>query len=108
VAVTYAIIEHLGHQYLVSEGKEIELLGHKYEIGDEIRAEKVLLVSDEQGVRAGQPTLEDAVVILKVVEKKLGDKVTVFRYQPKKNFKKKRGHRDKIVLARVESIRLEG
>ena len=105
--MVYAIIEHLGHQYLVSEGKEVELLGHIGEVGQEIRAEKVLLACDEQGVRVGKPTLEDVVVTLKVVEKKLGDKVTVFKYRPKKNFKRKRGYRDKIVLARVESIRLE-
>ncbi len=101
----YAIIEHSGRQYRVREGERIVLTHQPLAVGEKVDAEKVLLVADEDGnVEVGNPTVEMAKVTLKVVEQTKGEKIRVFRYEPKKHFKRTRGHRDKITVAEVEKI----
>lgn len=99
----YAVIQTGGKQYKVEKGDEI--LVEKLEAGvDAEVAFDVLLVADDAGVKIGKPILEGVVVKGKVLEHGKGKKVVVFKYKPKKNSRKKRGHRQPYTKVEILSI----
>lgn len=100
----YAIIETGGKQYRVQEGDIINI--EKLEAAEEetVELDRVLLVEKDGNVTVGGPLVEDAKVVAKVVENGKGDKVYAMRYKPKKNVRKKRGHRQPFTRIAVESI----
>jgi len=100
----FAIIETGGKQYKVSEGDviRVELLDAEPE--SELAIEKVLAVFDGENLTAGQPYVEGAKVNCKVMEHGKSKKVVVFHYKPKKNIRKKNGHRQPFTKLMIESI----
>ena len=100
----FAIIETGGKQYKVSEGDviRVELLDAEPE--SELAIEKVLAVFDGETLTAGQPYVEGAKVNCKVMEHGKSKKVFVFHYKPKKNIRKKNGHRQPFTKLMIESI----
>ncbi len=102
----YAIIETGGKQYRVAEGEKllIERLPQA-QPGEVIEFEKVLLISDDGGIKIGTPYLEKAKVRGRIEEEVKGEKITVFTYKPKKRYRRKIGHRQKYMRASIEEIR---
>lgn len=100
----FAIIETGGKQYKVSEGDviRVELLDAEPE--SELAIDKVLAVFDGETLTAGQPYVEGAKVNCKVLEHGKSKKVFVFHYKPKKNIRKKNGHRQPFTKLMIESI----
>ncbi len=100
----YAIIETGGKQYKVSKGDllEIELLDAEKE--DEVEFDKVLACAGNGEFQVGQPYLEDVKVKGRILEHGKGDKVIIFKYKPKKNYRKKQGHRQPYTLVQIEEI----
>lgn len=100
----YAIIETGGKQYKVAAGDEILVEKLAVEPGAEV-AFDVLLMSDESGVvTVGKPVVEGVKAKAKVVEHGKGKKVVVFHYKPKKNIRKKQGHRQPYTKVEILSI----
>jgi len=100
----YAIIETGGKQYKVAVGDEVLVEKLTVEPGEEVSFD-VLLVSDESGVvTVGKPVVEGVKAKAKVVEHGKGKKVVVFRYKPKKNVRKKQGHRQPYTKVEILSI----
>ena len=102
----YAIIETGGKQYRVSEGDTlfIEKLDAEAESG--ITFDKVLAVGKEDGVVVGTPTIAGASVAAKVLKNGKAKKITVFTYRPKKDSKRKMGHRQPYTKVQIESINI--
>jgi large subunit ribosomal protein L21 len=102
----YAIVEHGGKQYRVSPGDEllVERTQPDLKKGDNLLFEKVMLVSQGDAVRVGQPTLEGVVVRGQVLAPVRGDKIIVFKKKRRKGFKKTQGHRQDYYKVRVEAI----
>ena len=99
----YAIIQTGGKQYKVAAGDEI--LVEKLEAAVDTEVEfDVLLVSDESGVQVGKPVLDGVKAKAKVVEHGKGKKVIVFKYKPKKNIRKKNGHRQPYTKVEITAI----
>lgn len=100
----YAIIETGGKQYRVQEGDSInvELLGA--EIGDVVELDKVLLISDGNGIKVGAPYVQEAKVQAKVQSHGRGRKIIVYKYKAKKNYRKKQGHRQPFTNIVIEKI----
>jgi large subunit ribosomal protein L21 len=100
----YAIIETGGKQYRVNQGDilNVELLNA--EVGSVIQPEKVLAVGEGESLQIGSPVVAGASVSLKVLEHGKGKKVVVFHYKPKKNIRKKNGHRQPYTKVQVEAI----
>ncbi len=88
----YAVVEVGGRQYRVSPGDEIYVEKLKAEAGSEIKL-PVLLVSDDAGVTVGTPHVAGRDVAAQIVGDVKGEKLTVFKYHPKKRYRKKTGHR---------------
>lgn len=100
----YAIIETGGKQYKVSEG-EILRVEKLPVVEDEIvEINQVLAVNKDGDLTVGSPLVDGAKVTLKVLEQGKGKKILVFKYKPKKNIRKKQGHRQPFTKVLVEKI----
>ena len=102
--MTYAIIESGGKQIKVEPGRfyDLELL-HADE-DSEYTIDKVLLIRHENDINVGQPYLEGATVTGTIMRHLRGRKVIVYKMQPKKKTRKKRGHRQEITRLMINSI----
>lgn len=102
----YAIIETGGKQYRVQEGDEFRVEKLDGQSGDTIEFDKVLLVSDDNGVQVGKPLLEGAKVEGEILENGKAKKVIAFKYKAKKGYRKKKGHRQPFSKVKINSISL--
>ena len=99
----YAVIETGGKQYRVQEGDIITIEKIKAEVGETVAFDKVLVLSDGKDVKVGTPYL-DAAVTGSVVEHGKGQKVIIFKYKAKKDYRKKQGHRQPYTMVKIESL----
>ncbi|KYC42749.1 50S ribosomal protein L21 [Scytonema hofmannii PCC 7110] len=106
--MTYAIIETGGKQIKVEPGRfyDIELLSAQPD--EKVTIDKVLLVQHNGDVTIGQPLVTGAKVEGTVLRHLRGRKVLVYKMQPKKKTRKKRGHRQEITRLMIDSISLNG
>ena len=106
--MTYAIIETGGKQLRVEPGYfyDIELL--PVEAEQNYTIDKVLLINDNGETTVGQPFIEGATVEGTVMRHLRGRKVIVYKMRPKKNYRKKRGHRQEITRLMINSISMNG
>ncbi|GAQ25996.1 MULTISPECIES: 50S ribosomal protein L21 [Tepidanaerobacter] len=100
----YAIIETGGKQYQVSEGDEIRVEKLPVEEGGIVEIDKVLAVSDDEGLKVGKPWIENAKVTAKVLRHGKGEKIIVLKYKAKKNYRKRQGHRQPFTEILIEKI----
>ncbi len=99
----YAIIRTGGKQYNVSVGDEIVVEKLNAEVGDVVSFDVLMLV-DDNGVKIGTPVVKGASANAKVIEHGKGKKVVVFKYKPKKNYRKKQGHRQPYTMVKVTAL----
>lgn len=99
----YAIIKTGGKQYCVEEGKVITIEKLDVEAGAEVAFDEVLLVSGDS-VKIGQPTVAGAKVTGKVLEQGKGDKIRIFKYKAKSNYRRRQGHRQPFTKVQIEKI----
>lgn len=100
----YAIIETGGKQYRVQEGDILRVEKLTVTEGETLDVQRVLAVGGEGELKIGTPVVEGALVTLKVLEHGRGDKIIVFKYKAKKNYRKKAGHRQPFSKVQVEKI----
>ncbi|WP_342511107.1 50S ribosomal protein L21 [Sporosarcina sp. FSL K6-1522] len=101
----YAIIETGGKQIKVEQGQEIYIEKVAGEADEIVTFDKVLFVGGED-VKVGAPFVEGASVTGKVVKQGRAKKITVFKYKPKKNYRKKQGHRQPYTKIVIDGINL--
>lgn len=99
----YAIIKTGGKQYRVSEGETLQVEKLTAEVGEEVVFE-ALTVVDGADVKIGTPVVEDAKVVAKVVEHGKADKIFVFKYKAKSNYRKRQGHRQPFTTVEIAKI----
>ncbi|WP_226583362.1 50S ribosomal protein L21 [Halobacillus litoralis] len=99
----YAIIETGGKQVKVEKGQEIYVEKMDVEAGETVTLDKVLFVGGDN-TKVGAPYVDGASVTAKVEKQGLQKKLTVFKYKPKKNYKRKQGHRQPYTKLVVEEI----
>ena len=100
----YAIIATGGNQYKVEEGQTLVVELLHAEAGETVDIDAVLMLNKDGEIVTGKPYVEGAKVSLKVVENGKAPKITVFKYKPKKNYRRKKGHRQPYTRVTVESI----
>ena len=100
----YAIIETGGKQYQVEEGQSIFVEKLNVEEGSKVSFDKVLLVSKDGDIKVGSPLVEGAKVEGTVERHGRGKKVIIFKFKAKKNYRKKKGHRQPFTKVKIESI----
>ena len=99
----FAVIETGGKQYKVSEGDVIYVEKIDVADGEAVTFDKVLAVSADD-FKAGAPYVEGATVTATVIKTGKGKKIYVMKYKPKKNEKKKIGHRQFYTKVQIEKI----
>ena len=99
-----AIIETGGKQYKVAEGDTLFIEKLPAEAGDAVTFRKVLAVIDGDKLTVGTPVVEGAKVDASVVKNGRGKKVIVFKYKPKKGYRRKQGHRQPYTKVTIGKI----
>ena len=99
----YAIIKTGGKQYMVEKGDVLAVERLDAESGDKVMFDEVLAVGNEGELQIGNPVVAGAKVEATVIENGRGRKVIVFKYKPKKDYRKKQGHRQPFTKVRIES-----
>ena len=99
----YAIIATGGKQYRVSEGDVLYIEKIDAEVGSTVSFD-VLLVEDNGDVKVGTPVVEGVKVEGKVEAQTRGEKIIVFKYKAKKNYRRKQGHRQPYTKVEITKI----
>ena len=100
----FAVIRTGGKQYRVAQGEVVRLEKLEVESGGEVDFKDVLLVKTEEKTYIGQPIVDGATVKGTVQSNDKGDKVLVFKYKRKKQYRRTRGHRQQYSAVRIEKI----
>ena len=100
----YAIIETGGKQYKVEAGDTLFIEKLDVEADSEITFDKVIAVATDDGITVGAPYVDGASVTAKAIKNGKGKKITVFTYKPKKNAKRKMGHRQPYTKVEIAAI----
>lgn len=98
----FAIIKTGGKQIKVSQGDEIFVEKLEGEDNDQVLFSEVLMIDD----KIGTPLLQDACVVGKIIKQGKQKKIVVFKYKPKKNYRRKYGHRQPYTKILIEQISL--
>lgn len=106
--MTYAIVETGGKQIRVEPGRFYDINLLPVDAESNYTIDKVLLVNNEDEVTVGRPFIEGASVEGTVMRHRRGKKVIVYKMQPKKKTRKKRGHRQELTRLMINSISLNG
>ena len=100
----YAIIVTGGKQYKVEAGDTLYIENLDVEDDSEVVFDKVIAVGKEDGIVVGAPYVDGATVTAKAVKNGKAKKVVVFTYKPKKNEKRKMGHRQPYTKVEISAI----
>ena len=102
----HAIIETGGKQYKVAEGDTLFIEKLNAEAGEAVTFDKVLAVVDGDKATSGTPVVQGAKVEANVVKNGKGKKVMIFKYNPKKGYRRRQGHRQpytKVTIGKIEA-----
>ncbi len=100
----YAIIESCGRQYKVEKGEVVFFEKLNAEEGKKVTFDNVVLVSDNGKIQVGNPYVKGVKVEGKVVAHGKGKKIIVFKMKPKKNYRRKQGHRQPYTKVEITAI----
>jgi large subunit ribosomal protein L21 len=101
----YAVLVTGGKQYRVQEGDVIFVEKLDAEVDATVELSNILAVSKEDGeLVVGKPAVEGANVVAKVLEQGKAKKIIVFKYKPKKDYRRKQGHRQPYTKLVIEKI----
>ena len=99
-----AIIVTGGKQYKVAEGDVVYIEKLDQEAGDTVKFDQVLAVIDGDKATFGAPTVAGASVEAKIVKNGKGKKIRIFKYNPKKGYRKRQGHRQPYTKVEIKKI----
>ena len=99
----YAIVRTGGKQYQVEVGDTLRVEKLQGEVGDTVD-DDVLLVVDGETVTIGQPVVEGAKVVAKVLEQGRHKKIIVFKKKRRQGYQVKKGHRQMYTALKIETI----
>ena len=99
-----AVINFQGHQHQVSEGQEIIVDRLEEKEGAKIEIGSVLLLVDNSKVLIGNPLINGAKVIAKILEHFKGNKIRVAKYRAKSRYRRVKGLRPLLTKLKIEKI----
>ena len=95
----FAVVKSGGKQYRVREGQELVVDRLNGEVGNSVELQ-VGLVADEESVDLGG----ERTARVEILEHLRGDKIHIYKYKPKKGYRKKTGHRQELTRIRVLEV----
>lgn len=100
-----AVIKTGGKQYLAKKGDKIKVEKLEGDAGKEINFTDVLLVQKDKKIEIGDPLVKNAKVVGNILRQGRAGKVVVFKYKPKKRYKKKAGHHQPFTEIEIKEIK---
>ncbi|MBL4934029.1 MULTISPECIES: 50S ribosomal protein L21 [Clostridium] len=100
----YAVLTTGGKQYRVKEGDVLFVEKLNAEVESTVEFSEVLVVSKDGELKVGTPVVEGAKVVAKVLAQGKAKKIIVFKYKPKKDYRRKSGHRQPYTKIQIEKI----
>jgi len=100
----YAIVNINGIQTRVTPDEVIVVPRLQGEPGAKLTFENVLLVGDGDSITVGQPFVKGALLTAEVVEHFRGPKLRIFKFKRRREYRRRRGHRDERTRLRVTAI----
>ena len=100
----YALVEIKGKQYKAKKGEVLKIDRITQVKGESVDFDTVLLLRGEDTVKVGTPYVDGASVKTTVEDHGKNKKVIVFKYKRRKNYRRKRGHRQQYTLVKVDDI----
>jgi large subunit ribosomal protein L21 len=94
----FAVVKSGGKQYRVTEGQELVVDRLEGDVGDSVDLPVGFSV-DEEGFDLGEKKAR-----VEILDHLRGDKIHVYKYKPKKDYRKKTGHRQELTLVRVLEV----
>lgn len=101
---TYAIIETGGKQYRVAVGDRLSIEKLPSDAGSEFTFDRVLMIGGDGAPRVGTPVISGATVNAQIEEQYRGTKIVVFKYKPKKRYRRRTGHRQALTRVAITAI----
>jgi large subunit ribosomal protein L21 len=101
----YAVLETGGKQYKVTAGDTLEVERLVADAGKPVTFDRVLLVSRENQVSVGSPTVANASVLADVVEHIRGPKKIAFKMRRRKGYHRTVGHRQELTVVKIKEIK---
>ena len=99
----YAIIKTGGKQYRVQQGDEFRIEKLDAKVGEKVVFDEVVAVGGDKLI-VGTPFVDGYVVNAEVLEQGKGDKVVIYKYKAKKDYRRKNGHRQPFTLVKITGI----
>ncbi len=100
----YAVISSGGKQYRVQPGETVRIEKLQAGVGQNVRFDEILAVRTDKEFKVGTPTVTGASVTGTVVDQGRGDKIIVFKFKRKKQYKKTTGHRQDFTAVKISEI----
>jgi large subunit ribosomal protein L21 len=101
----FAVIKTGGKQYKVAENDVILVEKLEVEPGQDVTFNEVLMVGQDANLKVGSPLVQGAAVVAKVLDQAMADKVLIFKKNRRHNYRRKRGHRQKLTVVRITGIK---
>ena len=102
--MSYAVIRTGGQQYRVAPGDVVRIERLNGDVGSAVEFSEVLIASDDAGIRVGRPLVEGVRVRGQIVAQARDRKVLVYKKKRRKNYRRRRGHRQYLTSVRVTEI----
>jgi large subunit ribosomal protein L21 len=99
----YAVIRTGGKQYRVTEGDRLRVERLPGDVGAEVEFSEVLMIGGEK-VAVGKPLVAGAKVKAQITAQDRGKKIIVFKFRRRKNYRRKRGHRQYFTELKITGI----
>lgn len=102
--MSYAVIESGGKQYKVKSGDIIDIEKVDGEKGTKVTFDKVMLCCKDGETLIGKPYIKDISVEGEVLSQFKGKKIIIFKYKPKKRYRRKTGHRQNYTKIKIGNV----
>ena len=100
----YAVVKIKGQQFRVEPGSKLQVPLLEDEVGASVSFDEVLMLAEGEDVKVGQPHVEGASVAAEVLRHGRSRKITVFKFKRRKNYKRKKGHRQPFTELSITGI----
>ncbi len=100
----YAVVETGGQKFTVEEGNTLRVPRMAGAVGDKVKIDKVLLISDGAAPQVGLPYLADASVEAELVGQIKDEKIVIYKYKRRTKSRRTRGHRQQLTELKITKI----
>ena len=96
----YAIIKTGGKQYRAEVGTRLRVEKLEAKEGEQVKLEVIMVVKDSVTTTGNKSNSVSA----RVIEHGKGEKIDIFKYKPKKNYRRRQGHRQPFTLIEITEV----